>query len=341
MLQNRHEAIEHSLEAIAVADRVGDTFANVNARINLFTALAAEGEGPDADDVLDIVESAASVGAHEEAYRAIVNFVWSALGFVPVERIESVAASGREGRLPPPPVIAAYLELSRAGMLFVPAGRWAEADAILAGIDGPALSATSALLWRPTVGGLALRRGDMPAAGAALAELRGLAIASGEPQRIVPMACVVLPWLLVRGKLDELRAVAREIMAAVDGQWPAVLSSDAVVRTLAAAGEVELLLSITDSLRRSARGRPAGRLEISLLAAEGLSALASDDVAGAVSHLSAAIARQDELGFAFDSACMKLELGRALERAGEAAAAAEKRQEAASVLGALGCVNPF
>lgn len=341
MLKNRHEAIEHSLEAIAVADRVGDIFANVNARINLFTARAAEGNGPDADEVLDIVGAAASVGAHEEAYRAIVNFVWSALGFLPVERIESVAAAGRKGRLPPPPIIAAYLELSVAGMLFVPAGRWAEAEAVLDGIDGPALSATSNLLWRPTVGGLALRRGDRAAADESLAELRPLAMASGEPQRIVPMACVVLPWLLISGKLDELRAVAEEVLAAVDGQWPAVLSVDAVVRTLVAAGELELLAATTDSLRRSASGSHAGRRGISLMAAEGLSALAADRVDEAVSHLSAAIAREDELGFAYDSVCLKLELARALERAGETAVAAEKRQEATSVLTALGCVNPF
>jgi hypothetical protein len=174
-----------------------------------------------------------------------------------------------------------------------------------------------------------------------LSELGPFAMASGEPQRIVPMACVVLPWLFISGKLDELRAVAQEVLAVVDGQWPAVLSAAAVVRTLAAAGELELLASTTDSLRRSAGVSPAGRLGISLMTAEGLTALAADKVDEAVSHLTAAIAREDELGFAYDGACLKLELARALERAGEMTAAAEKRQEAASVLTALGCVNPF
>ena len=341
MLKNRPEAIEHSLEAIAVADRVGDIFATVNARINLFTARASEGEGPDADEVLGIVEAAASVGAHEEATRAIVNFVWSAAGFVPVEQIESVAAAGRKGRLPPPPSIADYLRLSIAGMLFVPAGRWAEAEAIVDAVDAAGLTATSKLLWWSIVGGLAFRRGDTAAADEALAELRPLALASGEPQRIVPMACVVLPWLLVSGDLDELRAVAEEVMAAVDGHWPASLSVDAVLRTLVAAGELELLAGTVDSLRRTAHGGRAGRLGISLLAAEGLGALAADRADEAVSHLSAATARADELGFAYDSACLKLELVRALERAGETAEAQVKRQEAASILTALGCVNPF
>jgi len=341
MLKGRHEAIEHSLEAIAIADRVGDVVANVSARINLFTQRATEGVGPDADEVLDIVEAAAFVGAHEEAYRAIVNFVWSALGFLPVERIESVVRIGREGRLPAPPVVADYLELSIAAMLFVPAGRWAEADAILEGIDPPALSATSDLQWRPTAGGLALRRGDLEAADDVLADLKPLALASGEPQRIIPMAGVVLPWLLILGKREELRAVTEEVLAAVDGKWPAVLSVDAVLRTLFAAGEFELLAATTDSLRRTTNGSYAGARGTSLISAEGLTALAADRADEAVRQLSAAIAREDELGFGYDGACLKLELARALERAGEASVAAEKRREATSVLTALGCVNPF
>jgi class 3 adenylate cyclase/tetratricopeptide (TPR) repeat protein len=340
MLNNRHEAIEHSLEAIAVADRVGDIFANVNARNNLFTARAAEGDGPDVDEVLDIVETAASVGAHEEAYRAIVNFVWSAVGFLPIERIESVAAAGRKGRLPPPPIVATYLELSVAGMLYVPAGRWAEAEAILEVIDGPTLSASSNLLWLPTVGGLALRRGDRARADTSLAELVPLAMASGEPQRIIHMACVVLPWLLISGKLDELRVVAQEVMVAVDGQWPASMSVDAVVRTLAAAGELELLAAAIDSLGRSA-GSHAGRLRISLLVAGGLSALADGKVDEAVSQLSAAVVREDELGLAYECACLKLDLASALERAGEKTLAAVNRKEATSLLTTLGCVNPY
>jgi len=341
MLRNRHEAVEHSREAIAVADRVGDVFANVNARINLFTAQANEGGVPDADEVLDIVEAAASVGAHEEAYRAIVNFVWSAPGYLHVERIESVVADGRKGRLPPPPSIAAYLELSIAGALLVPAGRWVEAEAILDGIEGSVLNPTSSLVWRPTLGGLALRRGDMAAADESLATLAPLAMASIEPQRIIPMACVVLPWLFISGKRDELRSVAEEILAAVNGQWPAVMSIDAVVRTLAAAGEFELLAATTDALRRSPSSSYAGRLGISLLVAEGLGALAADRVDEARSHLTAAIARTDELGLGYDCACLKLELACALERAGDTAAAAARLQEAHSVFGALGCVNPY
>ena len=341
MLKNRHEAIEHSLEAMAVAERVGDAFAGVNARTNLFTARSAEGEGPDPDDVLEIVEQATSVGAHEEAYRALVNFIWSSPGYLSVEHVESILAAGREGRLPAPPVIAAYLEISVADRLLIPAGRWDEADAILREIDWPALSTTSTLVWQPTVGGLALRRGDMALAGELLPPIRRLAMASGEPQRIVPMASVVLPWLLVSGEGSELRDLAAEFLAAMHGEWPAVLSVDAVVRTLFVAGELELLAAMTDSLRHSAPGRDAGRRAISLQAADGLSALAADRADEAVGHLTAATVRLDELGFAYDSACLKQELARALELVGETAAAAETGREATSVFTALRCVNPF
>src|SRR5207247_1837432 len=150
------------------------------------------------------------------------------------------------------------------------------------------------------------------AADDVLAELKPLALASGEPQRIVPMAGVVLPWLLISGKRDELRVVTEEVLAASEGQWPAVLSVDAVLRTLFAAGEFELLNATTDSLRRTAKGSYAGARGISLIAAEGLTALAADQVDEAVRQLSAAIARQDELGFVYEAVCLKLQLARAL-----------------------------
>ena len=341
MLKNRPEAVEHSVEAIAVADRVGDSFAAVNARINLFTARAGAGIGPNVQEVLDIAKAATAAGAHEEAFRTIVNFVWSAHGHLSVDEIESVATAARAGKLPPPPSIAAYLELSLAGILFVPAGRWAEAQAILDGVDGPGLNASSALVWRTTVGGLALRRGDLAGAEETLGELRELAVASGEPQRIIPMACVVLPWLHVSGEHGELRAVARETLDAMEGQWPASIALDGIVRTLAAAEELELLADITESVRRLSAGVEAGSRALSLIAAEGLTALAADRADEAVSHLSAATARQDALGLAYDSACLKLDLARALDRAGSPAEAAERREEATSLLAALGCVNPF
>ena len=322
MLKNRPEAVEHSIEAIAVADRVGDNFAAVNARINLFTARAGAGVGPNVQKGPRHRQCRDGGGG---ARRGVPDDRQLGLvvrhGHLSVDEIESVATTARAGKLPPPPSIAAYLELSLAGILFVPAGRWAEAQAIIDGVDGPGLNASSALVWRTTVGGLALRRGDLAGAEETLGELRELAVASGEPQRIIPMACVVLPWLHVSGEHDELREVARETLDAMEGQWPASIALDGIVRTLAAAEELELLADITESVKRLSAGVEAGSRALSLIAAEGLNALAADRADEAVSHLSAATARQDALGLAYDSACLKLDLARALDRAGSPAEA--------------------
>ena len=258
-------------------------------------SLHGEGRGghrTERPEVLDIAKAATAAGAHEEAFRTIVNFVWSAHGHLSVDEIESVATTARAGKLPPPPSIAAYLELSLAGILFVPAGRWAEAQAILDGVDGPGLNASSALVWRTTVGGLALRRGDLAGAEETLGELRELAVASGEPQRIIPMACVVLPWLFVLGRARRASGRRPGNPGCHGGTMARVHSrSTAIVRTLAAAEELELLADITESVRRLSAGVEAGSRALSLIAAEGLTALAADRADEAVGHLSAATAR--------------------------------------------------
>jgi tetratricopeptide (TPR) repeat protein len=197
MLQQRPESVDHAREAIAVARRVGDSFAEVNARINIFTQLATSGVAPDPDDMVSIVEAAAEAGVYDEAYRAIVNFIWSASGYVPIDRIELVVAEAK-GRLvdvPPPKSIGPYLETSIAMVILVPSARWTEADAKLAQIGARDVSVTMRLVFLTVAGGLSLRRGQMETAKQLLEELRPQALASGEPQRIVPMAGVTLPWV--------------------------------------------------------------------------------------------------------------------------------------------------
>ena len=343
MLRDRHEAIEHSREAIAVADRVGDVFADVNARINLFTASSFEGAGPDADEVLAIVDAATSIGAHEEAARAVVNFVWSAPGFLPVERSRvghrirprrALAAAPEHRRLPRrsrPPRCSSS-----------PPGAGTRRTRSSAAIDGPALGATSALVWRPAVGGLALRRGDLARADELLADMRPLAMASGEPQRILPMACVVLPWLFVSGRGAELRSVTEEVLDALDGHWPAVMSVDAVVRTLFAAKEFELLAVIADSLGHAARGDEAGRRAISLHGRErapragrqpgGRGRAAPGGRHGALRRARTRLRqRLPEAGAR----------GRARTRGRRSRRRREMRRETTALFSALRCVNPF
>ena len=321
MLQQRPESVEHAREAIAVARRVGDSFAEVNARINIFTQLSTSGVPPDPDDVVSIVEAAAEAGVYDEAYRAIVNFIWSASGYVPIDRIELVVAEaqGRLADVPPPKSIGPYLQASIAMMILVPSARWTEADATLARLGAADVSVTMRLVFLTVAGGLALRRGELETAKQLLEELRPLALASGEPQRIVPMAGVTLPWLVVTGKLDALRSSTEEILATLD-RWPPVLQTLPVVRALAAAGETQLLVRTIEAIRETDASANA---HTAVLAGEGLLSLLEGRADEAVEQLEAAVERERELGHTYDASCLELDLARALEAAGAESSRAE------------------
>jgi class 3 adenylate cyclase/tetratricopeptide (TPR) repeat protein len=341
MLKQRHDSVAHAREAIAVARRVGDSFAEWNATINLFTQEAAEGIAPDPDQISSIVQSAAEAGEFEEGYRAIINFIWAASGYLPVDRIELVVADARRrlADVPAPGSIGPYLEVSAAMCLLVPSARWTEADAVLPEFEGRELAMSTRLAHLATAGGLAFRRGDAQQTKQLLEELRPLALASGELQRIIPMAAVVLPWLARSGELDELRVLADELLTLVDRQWPAVLDSVPVVRALADAGETELLARTAESIRETPD--LAAHAQTALLAAEGLLALQHGNASEAVEKLELAADRKRQLGRSYDSACLELDLVRALEAAGRTEASEEVRARAASLLEPLGCVNPF
>jgi class 3 adenylate cyclase len=338
MLRNRPEAAEHSREAIAVAERVDDGFAEVNGRINLFTVLAStDGVPPDSEEVLSIVKRAAEIGALEESARAVVNFVWSSLGFLHVDEIEATALAAIDGR-PPQPSIASYLQLSLIAKLFVPAGRWMEAEAALGTLGSGEMAATATLLNKPTRGALAYRRGHLGEATEWLSDLQALAMASGEVQRIVPMACAVLPWLHLMGRTDDLRQAAEEILSAVGDQWPVVLTTDPIVRSLEAAGEIEILREVRDSIAAGVAPK-VGRMANNLAVAEGLLALSEGRGGEAAETLGVAAAEERSLGFAFDGACIALDHARALEADRRADEAARVRAEAEEFLWALDCVN--
>jgi hypothetical protein len=236
--------------------------------------------------------------------------------------------------------IGPYVEVSRAATLLVPAGRWREADEIIAA-TGPVTAATTQLVWLGLVGGLAMRRGDLETAELRFEELKPMALASEEPQRIVPMASVVLPWLLVTERPDELRSLADQVLTMLTGQWMVPITAVPIVRALAAAGEAELLERTIDSMRPVLLEADTGRLQTSLIAGEGLLALLGQSADEAVARLTEAVERERALGYAYDTACLELDLARALEAQGRPDAAEETRARAVSVLEPLGCVHPF
>jgi hypothetical protein len=172
-------------------------------------------------------------------------------------------------------------------------------------------------------------------------ELRPAALESGEPHRIVPMACVALPWLHISGRSDELRSLAEQVLTILDGQWPSVQMAIPVVRALAAADEAELLRRTVDSMRRTPKEVQTAKLRTGLLAGEGLLALMEQRPAEAVERLTEAVEAEHELGYVYDAACLELDLARAFEAHGDTDAAAEARARAASVLEPLAVVNAF
>ena len=190
MLRDDANAQVLAREALEVATRVGDKFAIVNAQINLTTTVALRGSAPDPSVMLDTIDIARKAGAIEEAFRALVNFLWSSSGYLPVDEVEAVRqeALDRLTGLTTPAGLDSYLDISLIAQHLLPAGRWDEARRLLSGIDGERLTPTNRMPWLGIVALLALRGGDLETAGARVHEQHDLAVRTGEPQRIIPMA---------------------------------------------------------------------------------------------------------------------------------------------------------
>ena len=207
----------------------------------------------------------------------------------------------REGT-PLPAGLHAYLPVSVATLQFLPSGRWRDIDAVLAQIDPESLTPTNRLPWLGLTAQLALRRGDVETAGLRAHEQLTLAITSGEPQRLVPMACAFLPWAYIAGESEQLVAVAQQVLELLNDRWSGLTALSAV-RALAAAGEFDLLARWSESLTVGAIG---GRTGTSATAAAGLLALQSGEPVEAFDLLQAAARRDRELGYDFDAALLDL-----------------------------------
>src|SRR4051812_10677786 len=83
MLAALPQAVDHAREAVEMAQRVGDPWAEANARINLVSSSMFAG-GAVVDDFIGAAHLALDCGAFEEAHRARVNYLWTAGPLLPL-----------------------------------------------------------------------------------------------------------------------------------------------------------------------------------------------------------------------------------------------------------------
>jgi hypothetical protein len=198
--------------------------------------------------------------------------------------------------------------------------------------------ATMLLVALGVEGGLAMRRGK-PEAGQVFEVLQPLALDSGEPQRIIPMAAVVSAWFASTGDREGLRSLIERVLETLNDEWPSSLDSVPIVRALAAAGETDLLRRTVESIRQSRA--LAAKSRTAVLTGQGLVALEEGRAEDAVELLAKAAERERSLGRTYDAAVLDLDLARALEAAGHESAAAEARSRAEAFLQPLEVVNLF
>ena len=337
MLRALPSASATASRGIDVAVRTGEPAAEASARTNLFTAEAGYGVIPPVEHISEIVELALAAGAHDEAVRAVVNYLWSAalLGPIePAERVVKETAARLEHGLNAE-AYNEYLQFSLATLVYVPAGRWSEADAVLA--RGEPVPVTSRLVWLWLVTGQALRRGDLDLVDRHLPELRETALASEEPQRILPMAGVAMPRAVLANDVDDVRNLADVVVGQRVTNFSSSASTLAIPRALAAIGEHSRL----EALQRTFTEWTEGTSGVVATAVRGLLASLEEEPREAARLLGSAEEELRALGRHYDAACLALDVARALDESGDVSGSEAARARARALLEPLACVNPY
>ncbi|TML67768.1 MAG: hypothetical protein E6G14_11490 [Actinobacteria bacterium] len=170
-----------------------------------------------------------------------------------------------------------------------------------------------------------------------LPEFRRLAVASEEPQRILPMAGVVLPRAAMAGDRGTLRDITKIILELPGREYWTLVTAPAIPRALARAGEHDALERFAAALED---GRPVGELRTAKRVSGGYLSLAGGRPGDAVDAFRDAVSLERARDAHYAAACAELDLALALAAAGDSRGAEEARDRAATVLEPLGCVNP-
>jgi hypothetical protein len=232
--------------------------------------------------------------------------------------------------------------MSYALLVDLPSGRWDRVEPLLAReqeIQSTPLYGAR-ILSREIVGGMAMRRGDLAAAAEPIAAMREIASAAGEPQRILPMASVAMPYAALTDDRQMLRELTETVLATTDREW-AQLTTTPIPRALATLEEWDALARVAEAFRLKARDLDAPRIVIGATVAEGLLSLATGKAEEGVAALTDAAEQERGLGWLYRAAYLDLDVARALEAAGRDAEAEQAQARARAVLEPLGCVHAY
>jgi class 3 adenylate cyclase/tetratricopeptide (TPR) repeat protein len=342
MLKGMPEADSRAQEAIAVAGRVGDVHAELNARSNLAVVRVNQGLPLDWAEMREIVSRATATGDALEAHRCLVNSLWAGQAHKARGELEKAVDDLRTimGDLPSVEGLDVYFELSYAVLVDVPAARWDRCEHLLSSEVGRSYISGARMIVNELVGGTAMRRGDLEAAADPLSTLKADALASAEPQRILPMTGVVMPYAALTGDRETVRELAATILAITEREW-AQFTTTPIPRALHAAGEMELLAQVAETFRLMAGKLEAPRVEVTAAVAAGLHSLAAGRADKAVVSLTEAAEAERQLGWLYRATCLDLDVATALEASGREDEAAALRRRSAAVLEPLGCVHAF
>jgi DNA-binding CsgD family transcriptional regulator len=210
LAQRDEEALQWGERAVALARELGDDEILAHALTNVGTALSRE----DPDRGLDLLEQAAALATDEHACRALGNAAWIAKDLRRYGRARATMERALELALERE--LAGYIDYQTAlrALLDLATGDWDAAAAAAAGVVGRADLAT-AVARIPALEVLALvalRRGETDAP-ALLEEAWALAAATGELQRIRPVACARAEAAWLAGDTEAVDGATRDAYA--------------------------------------------------------------------------------------------------------------------------------
>jgi class 3 adenylate cyclase len=336
-----------SLEALGVAERVGDAASVASSMASLLVANANARAVSDFARTQEALAIALGAGATEEATRAVINHVWNAANEVPLAELDA------QWQHLVPPVAAiegatfmiGYGFVSHALFVLYPQGRLDEAAAVIADPTYRATVSMSAIIpWVELEARLAALRGDVLRARSLMRGMLEAADRVGETQRVSRMRGVAAVLAALAGDGGSVREHLGVALTSQRGLECAPQRIDLAIdaaRSAGRLGDAACLGGIHAEIDPylAQYGVPGAVAARALLA--GSLAEASGDHLAAAAGYELARRTFEERGARLPAALAGLSLATVLAESGDAGGAVEARTQADAVLLPLGVVNPI